>query len=78
MQEPEDWQGYQVACPGMAVFGLYGRVLIMEGWPPVKLQPVPASSKRNPLLAKAEPMSNAAGCASVTACVRKGKNAAQQ
>jgi len=45
--------------------------------PPYQTEPVPASSKADPPLAKAEPVSNTGGT-SVVMYLRKGKMAAQQ
>ena len=69
-----------VLClPGSAgVSGLYGKVLAAEGaagvasvrrdqeLPPCQTEPVPASSKMDPLLAKAEPISEASGASVIT------------
>lgn len=48
-----------------------------QGLLPCWTRPVPAGSKTDPLLAKAEPIGEAGG-ASVITYLRKGKNAAQQ
>ena len=68
----------------MPVLGLRGKVLVAGGatgvaavrscqkLPLCLIEPMPASSKSNPPLAKAEPISNS-GNASVIAYLRKGK-----
>jgi len=63
------------------MYWVYGKVLVVgvcgggektSGAAPVSTRSVPDSSKMDPLLAKAEPISETGG-ASVTTCLRKGE-----
>ena len=66
------------------VLGLHGKVLVAgsttrvasvrrcQKLPPCLIEPMPASSKTDPLLAKAEPISNSGSASGIT-YLRKGK-----
>jgi len=68
----------------IVVIGLHGKVLVVGGalgvaslrscekLPPYLIEPMPASSKTDPSLAKAKPISNS-GSASVITYLRRGK-----
>jgi len=68
----------------MCVMGLHGKVLVAGGYrggfceklPPCLTEPVPAGSKTDPPLPKAEPISDG-GSASVITDLRKGRKKLQ-
>jgi len=66
------WQGFTT---GRAT--RVGPVRSCEKLPPCPIEPMPAGSKTDPLLAKAKPINNG-GSASVITYLRRGKTAAER